>query len=805
MKETVEFFAKSKKKYFKEEEIEKIIAVIEETRRGLEEELEDWEKAVIDKQICKIQSEGSEERKTLQDHQNEIVECCQKFFAQYGTYFTEKERLLILEACRRHDWGKANLLFQNKILPESERKPVPGYDGEREIPHGFLSGVSISKEEFLKISDLFEKADFKAFITALYYHHAREDYLEREEIEKYCKRFYTEQIREYLGIETWDPSCRNIKWLLFRNNPYKKNIILEKDIWKWQQYLVIKGILNKMDYTVSAGFSEAEENSDLIKKELVKNISAQFRKKRLVFRPVQEYMRNHTEESQVIIAPTGAGKTEAALLWLNGEKGFYTLPLKVSSDAVYKRIKEEYSYKNAAILHSDSMQSYLREYAETDRDGYVQYEKVRMLSAPLTVCTVDQLLKFVYKAPGTEMLAATLKYSKLVIDEIQSYSPRVIATIIYGLKTVHELGGRFLIMTATFPPVLQHFMRQYGLEEGVQYQFQNFASASETFRHKAVVRNGDFDIEEIIDQGKSKKVLVICNTVSKAQELYDSIEKMSDKVYLLHSRYLRRDRGILERKIMEFSQDLKAKGIWITTQIVEASLDIDFDMLYTEMCTADSLLQRMGRCNRKSRYQPETANIMIYANENGIGDRNVYSRFLYERSLDMLRQYENQIFTETMKVDYIHQVYDTDAVKQDNYYKEIDNFLKHFDVVGPWDYTKKDADQKFRNINSITIVPDSEYQKHQELFDAGMELIKHRQIGREMKSLISTRLNASTININIYYGKMPEGVDTSTIGEKDGRKVCNIHRARLFYDFDSAVCRGKGLLLNKVEDEECFV
>ena len=99
MKETVEFFAKSKKKYFKEEEIEKIIAVIEETRRGLEEELEDWEKAVIDKQICKIQSEGPEERKTLQDHQNEILECCQKFFAQYGTYFTEKERLLILEAC----------------------------------------------------------------------------------------------------------------------------------------------------------------------------------------------------------------------------------------------------------------------------------------------------------------------------------------------------------------------------------------------------------------------------------------------------------------------------------------------------------------------------------------------------------------------------------------------------------------------------------------------------------------------------------------------------------------------------------
>ncbi len=324
MGERVAFFAKSEKRRFTEEELEKTIAIIEEAREGLEEELEEWEKAVFDKQICKIYSEGAEKRKSLEDHQSEIVECCQKFFEQYGIYFTEKERLLILEACRRHDWGKANLLFQNKILPESERRPLPEYEGEQEIPHGFLSGVSISVEEFLKISDLFEKTDFKAFITALYYHHAREDCLEREKIEKYCKRFYTEQIRAYLGSETWEPSCRNINRLLFRNNPYEYKPMLEKDIWKWQQYLVIKGMLNKMDYAVSAGFSEAEEKSDLIKKELVKNISEQFRERKFVFNPLQEYMRNHTGESQVMIAPTGAGKTEAALLWLNGEKGFYT-------------------------------------------------------------------------------------------------------------------------------------------------------------------------------------------------------------------------------------------------------------------------------------------------------------------------------------------------------------------------------------------------------------------------------------------------------------------------------------------------
>ena len=76
------------------------------------------------------------------------------------------------------------------------------------------------------------------------------------------------------------------------------------------------------------------------------------------------------------------------------------------------------------------------------------------------------------------------------------------------------------------------------------------------------------------------------------------MQEKSENVYLLHSRYIRRDRAFLEKQIMDFAESEEA-GIWITTQIVEASLDIDFDVLHTEMCTADSLLQRMGRCNRK--------------------------------------------------------------------------------------------------------------------------------------------------------------------------------------------------------------
>ena len=264
-------------------------------------------------------------------------------------------------------------------------------------------------------------------------------------------------------------------------------------------------------------------------------------------------------------------------------------------------------------------------------------EQAKLLANPVTVCTIDQLFTFVYRALGTEIFAATLKYSKLIIDEIQSYDPRSIATILYGLKTIQQMGGRYAIITATFPPVLKDFMEQYGLAD--HCLFADFTEDPDILiRHKVSIQYSEMYLEEIAKQGKTKKVLVICNTVSRAQEVYEKLRERNDSVWLLHSRFIRRDRNLLEQKIMEFSESDEA-GIWVTTQIVEASLDIDFDILHTEMCTADSLLQRMGRCNRKGRRIPELSNIFVYDNKNGSGS--IYEENLYQRSLEKLKKYEN--------------------------------------------------------------------------------------------------------------------------------------------------------------------
>lgn len=789
----MEYYAKSKKVQFTSERINEIKKNMKNIEECLKENLTETDVEILNSSITDIAEKTEEKQKTLKEHHKDIVTCAEMFFLEYGEYFTEKEKKLVVEACRIHDLGKVNLVFQAMICPKLAEKFHIDVRKTSQIPHGFLSAVTISLDEFDDLSELFSDKDFGPFITAVYYHHDREDHYNSPAIRKYAEKYYMKQIEEYLNRKIRKLNCSNLDDLLFRNNVYTGKYIPDSNAWK--EYLLIKGLLNKFDYTVSAGYENAESAIDLHEKKLVKNIEKFLNGKEL--RPAQKFMKMNRNKNLIVIAPTGSGKTEASLLWMNGEKSFYTLPLKVSSNAIYLRIKENYEYKDVALLHSDAMAVYLREYNGNEDIGE-KYERSKMLSQPLTVCTVDQLFRFVYRALGTEIFAATLKYSKLVLDEIQAYEPRVIATIIYGLKMIQEMGGKFAIITATFPPVLKYFMEQYGLVEGKQYIFKDFTGKEyqvEKYpRHKVEIRHSEMNLDEIRLRGKNRKVLVICNTVSKAQKLYKKLE--GENVWLLHSKYIRRDRAFLERKIMGFSESGES-GIWITTQIVEASLDIDFDILYTEMCTADSLLQRMGRCNRKGRYCPNEANIVVFDNRNGVSEgkrRSVYEDKLYDRSLELLSKYEHILFSEDKKTAYMNEVYSVDGVKETIYFENIQKDLKLFSEIHPTEYSADEAE--VRDIRSVTIVPENVYVENQNLFEYGVEFLKKPNMSREARSLIKSKLENLTLSLNLYQ-KFPAEVDRTTIGVSENRKITDIHRAQYNYEFDIESGKGRGILFDE--------
>lgn len=787
----MEYFAKSPTKILSMMERKALIDKVHEVRAELENELSEKEIAILAHYETDLKKEQSYEHKTLAEHLDEIVKCAEEFFALYGDYFTDKEKKLILMACKEHDVGKANYIFQTKVNPQL------GHVKISDIPHGFLSALCLNKGEFEKNNPDCTKEDFSVLLTAIYFHHNRKDIYDEKYFESYFQEYYLEHVRTFKEDESLSFRKTFHRKLLFsNNNKFNYRSISNETV--WHEYILVKGLLNKFDWTVSAGYDVSEMEPDRNKK-LCNSIKNQIQD----LRPAQEFMQSNSDKNVVVIAPTGSGKTEAALLWLNGEKGFYTLPLKVSSNAIYKRVKERYQFENIALLHSDSMSIYLKESDGSVDDGYKSYEQAKLLSYPLTVCTVDQLFKFVYKALGTEIFGATLKYSKVIIDEIQSYSPNIVAALIYGLSVVNKMGGKFAIITATFPPVLKYFMEKCNLIENTDYIFENFSNAADYKRHKIHIVDGPFDIDELVEKSYSKKVLVICNTVSKAQNLYEEIRDKCENIGLLHSRFIRKHREMLENEIMAFSNDEKATGIWITTQIVEASLDIDFDVLYTEMCTADSLLQRMGRCNRAGKKSTDEPNIFIFkcgTPKKGKYD-GIYDKDIYERSVEFLKPYEGKIFTETDKNSFINAVYDTEQIKKTAYYEEIEKNIEKFKETGVVEYTLDDANEDFRGIHSVTVMPDSIYNKNNELIDGIDTFLKIPNLHKGVRKILKAKITSLTLEVNlINKKKYPENVDYAAIND-----TLDIHRANLKYDFDEETRRGAGLWLNKPEDEVLMV
>lgn len=745
---------------------------------------------------------------TIEEHTNKLIELFNKFKDVYGNYFEEHELELIKIACETHDLGKMNSRFQKKLYNSINREKYFDTNKElnalyeqlniTEIPHGVLS---CSFLDIGKLKKEFDTVYIKALASAIYNHHERKvvDNNGIDLEDNKIKKIVESDLFKYYKLYNENLKC-NFRGI--SNNEIKKGV--DNDYEFWLKFIVIKGMLNKIDYAASAGLDTLEltpddaskyiENAFKIKKEKDKNIT--FPNK------VQEFMgkEENKDKNIIVVASTGIGKTEGALLWARDSKTFYTLPIKVSINAIYKRIWDEnyYDKNKFTFLHSDA-KSIMRKDEEID-DYQLKYIETRHLIYPLTICTVDQLFYFVFKSLGTEKYAATLKYSKIIIDEIQSYTPDIISFLIFGLKVVNDLGGKFCIMTATLPPIVKYFLEETIGKENIKIAEKPFYKEDDKgniiIRHKIKYEEKDFEYNKILEKAKDKKVLIICNTVKRSQEVYGELKNLIEEkkenieINLLHSRFIFEERKERETKIQEFAPTKEEKrnndaGIWISTQIVEASLDIDFDVLYTDMCSADSLLQRMGRCYRNRIYTESKANVFIYNNKDSrkIGVGTVYDKDIFKFSVEHIQEYNNKIFTEEDKQDYINKVYDIEKLKKKNYYNTIRDNIKDLEIFPIGGIDKEDSEKQFRNIQNITVIPLKFYEK--ELKDI---LQKYDETFGEEKMDIIEEIMNYTLSAHSYLKKY-------AVEKINNKGLEHIHICNLKYD-------DKLGLINEKEDDE---
>ncbi|MGL5693137.1 MAG: CRISPR-associated helicase Cas3', partial [Peptostreptococcaceae bacterium] len=318
--------------------------------------------------------------------------------------------------------------------------------------------------------------------------------------------------------------------------------------------------------------------------------------------------------------------------------------------------------------------------------------------------------------------------------------------------------------------------------------------------------------EEITNCGLNKKVLIIVNTVKSAIEKYEQIKTIIEEnnldidLNLLHSMYIQEDRSKLEKAIKDFANSDK-NGIWITTQLVEASLDIDFDELHTEISTLDSLFQRFGRCNRAGKKSIDNPNIFIYTEEaQGIGT--IYDEEIVKKGIELLKEYTKDTsylkIKEDDKVKMVEVLYSKENLRNTEFYKKFKEALDILDTMQPYSITSNDAQKILRDIDAYTVIPREIYDRIDDTIiedykDLGEQLStaynnKDKKLINELKDKrrnVRQLITKKTVSVSAYKVKQNNLITPIEVKGLEDLKILEYK-----YDIDEDL-KGKGVLIGE--------
>lgn len=374
-------------------------------------------------------------------------------------------------------------------------------------------------------------------------------------------------------------------------------------------------------------------------------------------------------------APMGAGKTEAALAAAEvlarktGRGGvIFAAPTMATSDALLSRVKDwaesivatdEGQVTSLFLGHSkqglnEDMQRLRRassdirnvdaDYDSTNGEviahQWLSGRKLGML-ANIVVGTIDQVLFLALQAKHAMLRHLGLSGKVVIIDEVHAYDAYMNAYLERALEWLGAYHVSIVLLSATLPHAIKarlvaayaRGLRQSNVSteeiipSGTEYPIITAADqdGARTLAVQAPPTQYRASIELLADDLKSLAsimhrvrkhggaLLVLCNTVGRAQEAYAlAQEVVGDDSRLLHSRFIAIDRINLERELVselgppgDAGVPRPQRRIVVATQVVEQSLDLDFDAIVTDIAPMDLVLQRLGRVHRHQRSASE--------------------------------------------------------------------------------------------------------------------------------------------------------------------------------------------------------
>jgi len=326
---------------------------------------------------------------------------------------------------------------------------------------------------------------------------------------------------------------------------------------------------------------------------------------------------NWKDELLLIRAPTGAGKTAASLLWANqqiqnnrADRLIIAMPTRFTSNALAVNVKDDLS--DTGLYHSSA---WFKEFHERSKEGKKErhqskmlHEFARKLLTPVTVCTVDHLLMcLTLTREDHHSIAFNLAHSCVVIDEADFYDDFTQANILVLLEALNEWKVPTMIMSASLPESSLNMYQSTGYKA---YEIKE--DISDNSRKRCEVRSIEEyekvdELSELLIKCTERPTIIYANTVAKAIEFYDWFKKNTEiEPILYHSRFTEPDKlkkeDVLIKKLgREAWENGTAEGVAILTQIGEMSINISADLMITDICPIDRLVQRAGRLCRFSK------------------------------------------------------------------------------------------------------------------------------------------------------------------------------------------------------------
>lgn len=429
----------------------------------------------------------------------------------------------------------------------------------------------------------------------------------------------------------------------------------------------------------------------------------------------------------ILTAPTGSGKTECAMLWLRKQlahfgqgRVYYVLPFTASINAMFERLRNQnlaLGEEKVGMLHgklNDFLYDYFDEF-QFDRNARKQHvsalrEKFRSVYTPLKVVTPFQLLKYLFGLKGFEQGLFQCVGGLFIFDEIHAYSPSVFAQIKVLLEVLtKKLNGKILIMTATLPSFLKNEINEVINPTHINADHELYQRFD---RHRITLCNGLLadNLDRIIsDLELGKKVLVVCNTVKQSQEVYRLLRGYAFRSVLLHSAFTGEDRSAYERNVREGENDSDHKTqLLVGTQAIEVSLDIDFDVLYSEPAPLDALIQRFGRVNRQRKKGICPVNVFT---ENVQAVRYIYKSDLITKTLNVIKNITSEdsgVIKEEKLQNYIDQVYSSWESEDHKTFRNTYELLtSSLNYLYPMLQSTRTEEDFYKQFDGIKVLPAS--------------------------------------------------------------------------------------------------